>query len=274
METLNNHTLLYDKNCPLCEAYTKSFIKTKMLDEQGRKPFGTITEHEREFIDIDRATNEIALVDRKNEKVLYGIDSLLKIIGYSYPIIEKIGSKRFINAGLRKLYAFISYNRKVIVASKLEEKEGLACVPDFNLTYRFLFILIAASITGITLFNFSNNSIGLPSSNFGKEVLVAVGQIVFQTLFIVRKDINSIIHYAGNLMVISLIGSIGVWQIMLLNMIIPLSQTFILVAFAGIVGLMFFEHKRRIKLLELPSYLSWTWVAYRVLVLLLIVYNS
>ncbi|CAM1345567.1 thiol-disulfide oxidoreductase DCC family protein [Tenacibaculum amylolyticum] len=273
METLSNHTLLYDKDCPLCEAYTKGFIKTKMLDEEGRKPFGQITEHEREFIDMDRATNEIALVDRTNEKVLYGIDSLLKIIGYSYPLIEKIGNKRFINTGLRKLYAFISYNRKVIIASKLEEKEALTCIPDFNLTYRFLFILIAASITGITLFSFSNNIIGLQPSNFGKELLVAVGQIVFQTLFIIRKDINSIIHYAGNLMVISLIGSIGVWQIMLLDMIIPLPQTLILAAFAGVVGLMFFEHKRRIKLLELPSYLSWTWVAYRALVLLLILYK-
>ena len=109
MKTLNNHTILYDEDCPLCNAYTSTFINTKMLDEEGRKPYCKISNHEREFVDIERAANEIALVDNEKNQVIYGIDSLLKIIGFSFPVIEKIGNFTPVNYLLRKLYSFISY---------------------------------------------------------------------------------------------------------------------------------------------------------------------
>ena len=71
MKTLTNHTLLYDENCPMCTLYTSGFIKVKMLDKNGRKPFVTISEEEQNYIDLDKAKNEIALVDTKNKKALY-----------------------------------------------------------------------------------------------------------------------------------------------------------------------------------------------------------
>jgi predicted DCC family thiol-disulfide oxidoreductase YuxK len=46
MKTLNNQTLLYDEDCPMCTFYTAAFIKTKMLDTNGRKPFVTLTDAE------------------------------------------------------------------------------------------------------------------------------------------------------------------------------------------------------------------------------------
>ncbi len=32
MKTLENQTLLYDEDCPLCQAYTSAFVKTGILD--------------------------------------------------------------------------------------------------------------------------------------------------------------------------------------------------------------------------------------------------
>jgi predicted DCC family thiol-disulfide oxidoreductase YuxK len=55
MKTLNNQTLLYDEDCPMCTFYTAAFIKTKMLDTNGRKPFVTLTDAEANYIDMDRA---------------------------------------------------------------------------------------------------------------------------------------------------------------------------------------------------------------------------
>ena len=37
MKTLENQTLLYDEDCPLCSVYTTGFIKNGMLDVNGRK---------------------------------------------------------------------------------------------------------------------------------------------------------------------------------------------------------------------------------------------
>ena len=129
--TLNNHTLLYDKDCPLCNLYTSTFINSKMLDKKGRKPYEDITSKERSYIDVKRAANEIALVDNTTKKVFYGIDSLLKVIGNSFPFFEKAGNIQPIHYVLRKLYSFISYNRKVIIPSEKKEDTILSCIPDF-----------------------------------------------------------------------------------------------------------------------------------------------
>ncbi len=98
MKTLENQTLLYDEDCPLCQAYTSAFVKTGILDQNGKKPFTKITTEEAHFIDTERAANEIALIDTKNKTVIYGIDSLLKVLGNSFPFIATIGKKnRFIS---------------------------------------------------------------------------------------------------------------------------------------------------------------------------------
>lgn len=270
MKTLNNHTILYDEDCPLCNAYTSTFINTKMLDEEGRKPYCKISNHEREFVDIERAANEIALVDNEKNQVIYGIDSLLKIIGFSFPVIEKIGNFTPVNYLLRKLYSFISYNRKVIMPSEKKEDNNLECSPSFNIKYRLLYIVFGLLITVVTLFQFSELIEILPNSNYKREVVLAIGMVISQLLFLGNKDYQTQINYVGNIITVSLFGCIGLFQLMLLNQIFPLSQTVIMIGFAGTVALMFFEHKRRIQLLELPSYLSWTWIGYRVVILPLI----
>ncbi len=270
MTTLNNHTLLYDKDCPLCNLYTSAFINTKMLDKKGRKSYGDITTNERSYIDVKRAANEIALVDRNTKKVFYGIDSLLKVIGNSFPIIEKIGNTKPVNYFLKKFYSFISYNRKVIIPSEKKEEISLECVPDFNIKFRLVYILFSVFVIGCAFFQFSGLVNNFPLTNLQSAFIIAFGQIVFQLFFLLKKNLKANLNYIGNLMTVSLLGCIGLLQTMLLNMIIPLPQTIILISFLGIIGFMFFEHKRRVALLELPSYLSYTWIIYRLIALLII----
>jgi len=63
MKTLQNQTLLYDKDCPLCNAYTSGFIKAKLLDQNGRKAYCDINSKDYDFVDLKRAANEIALIN-------------------------------------------------------------------------------------------------------------------------------------------------------------------------------------------------------------------
>jgi hypothetical protein len=60
-----------------------------MLDTNGRKPFVTLTDAE-ELYWYGSSQNEIALVDTQNKTVIYGIDGLLKVIGFSFPVIVEI----------------------------------------------------------------------------------------------------------------------------------------------------------------------------------------
>ncbi len=270
MKTLKNHTLLYDNECPLCKVYTNGFIKVNMLDTNGRKPFCELTNDEQHYIDAKRAINEIALIDTKNKTVIYGLDSLLKVIGNSFPIIETIGNLKPIKFLLKKLYSFISYNRKVIIPSRSNKEDTLQCVPTFNYTYRFLYIIFATIITTLILFKFSNSITVLPKSTIQREFVLAFGQIIFQSLFLMKLNTKKIINYIGNLMTVSLMGSLILIPILIINSFVNLSQFVLLTGFGLIVLLMFLEHSRRVKLLELPFYLSYTWVLYRIIALLII----
>ncbi|MBF4493002.1 hypothetical protein IRZ83_11370 [Flavobacterium sp. JLP] len=270
MKTLENQTLLYDEDCPLCSLYTTGFVKSGMLDENGRKSYCQLSDEEQSFVDLKRAPNEIALINNKTKTVTYGVDSLIKVIGFSFPIIEKIATLKPIHFILKKMYSFVSYNRKVIIPGTVKEENKLECTPDFNYKYRFLFIGFALTITSLVLFGYSNLILILPKSNITREIILAFGQIVFQSLFLLKFDKKTIINYAGNLMTVSLMGSLILVPILILNQFINLPEMFIL-GWVGItVFIMCAEHFRRVKVLKLPFYLSYTWILYRILALLFI----
>lgn len=270
MKTLVNQTLLYDEDCPLCRVYTSGFIKAGMLDENGKKPYCQLSDEERIFIDVQRASNEIALVNNENKTVIYGIDSLLKVIGFSFPWMEKIGNLKPINFFLKKLYSFISYNRKVIIPSKITKEIKLQCIPDFNYQYRILYIFFATTTTTIVLYQFSDSIPILPKSTIAREPILAFGQIVFQSLFLIKFDKKIILNYIGNLMTVPLMGSLLLLPILILNLVLNIPELINLGWFGITVLLMLVEHSRRIKLLELPLFLSIAWVIYRIIALTII----
>lgn len=270
MKTLQNQTILYDEDCPLCQVYSSAFVKTGMLDENGRKPYNQICEKETVFLNLERAANEIALIDYKNKTVVYGIDSLLRIIGNSFPIIEKTGKIPPINYLLKKLYSFISYNRKVIIPNGRTTETKLKCEPSFNLKYRVFYIIFAICITTIVLFNCSKILPYMPKSNYSRELFMTSGQILFQVCFLLNKDLKTIINYLGNLMTVSLYGCLLLCPLLIINEITNVNPIIALIWFAITVVLIFIEHIRRISILQLPKYLSLTWVLYRIIALYLI----
>lgn len=140
MKTLENQTLLYDEDCPLCSLYTTGFVKSGMLDENGRKSYCQLSDEEQSFVDLKRAPNEIALINNKTKTVTYGIDSLIKVVGFSFPLIEKIATVKPIHFVLKKMYSFVSYNRKVIIPGIVKEENKLECTPDFNYNTDFFLL--------------------------------------------------------------------------------------------------------------------------------------
>ena len=267
MKTLANQTLLFDEDCPLCNAYTAGFIKAGMLDENGRKPYNSLTEADCQFVDANRARNEIALVDYQNKTVTYGVDSLLKVIGNSFPVIEKVGKAKPVYWFLKKLYSFISYNRKVIIPNKKTAEGSLQCIPDFKYGYRMAYIVLATLITAAVLYNYSALITTLPVGNFSRELILAVSQMIFQGMFLIGRDRKITLNYMGNLITVSLMGSLLLLPILLLSGFIAIPQMVILGWFLLTAAIMFIEHYRRIKLLGLPRYLCFTWVLYRVIAL-------
>lgn len=136
----NTKILIYDDDCPLCAAYTAAFVKTGLLNEEGRKSFSNIDGGNFAFVDKTKCHNEIPLIDTNTKQVWYGIDALLEILDQKIPFIKYIGNIKPVKWFLQKLYRFISYNRKVIVAQS--STTNYDCSPDFNSRYRICFLAV------------------------------------------------------------------------------------------------------------------------------------
>ena len=94
--------------------------------------------------------------------------------------------------------------------------------------------------------------------------------MVFQSVFLLKQEKKTIVNYLVNLMTVSLMGSIILMPLLLLNLFSTIPEMAILAWFGITVGIMFVEHFRRVKILALPFYLSITWVIYRIIALIII----
>ena len=137
----NNKIIIYDDNCPLCAAYSKLFVSAGMIKKENRKNFTTIDQSIIKLIDVTRCSNEIPVIDEQTHEVWYGIDAMTEILQYKIPFAKNIVYRKPVKWLLGRFYKFISYNRRVIVATK-SRKGNFDCTPDFNYPYRLAFMFV------------------------------------------------------------------------------------------------------------------------------------
>jgi len=139
-------------------------------------------------------------------------------------------------------------------------------------TLRLLYMMLAVWATAYTL------SIYAPllqqfitvTYSFKFELAMVLGQLVFQSVFIFRKPFAVKFLYAFHLLTVSLLGSLLLWVVICLKQVVYLNAYVCLGYFLLVVGFMFFEHRRRLNVLKLPLFLSYTWLLYRSLILIFI----
>jgi len=270
MKTLNNHMILFDAECPMCSVYTKAFIKTGMLDGGGRAAYQTMPQNACPVYDRQRAVNEIALINLKNGEVTYGIKSLFKILGNAWPVFTPLFAFKPFIWLMSKVYAFISYNRRVIIPP-VHENADFAYKPSFKLHYRIAYLLFTWFCTGFILTRYAHLLVGMiPPGNAYREYLICGGQIIFQAVIICTCAKNKLWAYLGNMMTISFAGSLLLLIPLTVNHWFHPGALMYTLFFIGVAGLMFLEHVRRTKLLQLGWVMTISWVTYRIVLLILI----
>jgi hypothetical protein len=106
--------------------------------------------------------------------------------------------------------------------------------------------------------------------SFYFELAMVIGQLIFQSIFLWKEPINTKLKYWFHLLTVSLLGSLLLLLFIGLKYLIHFSSYVALFYFLCVVAFMFLEHKRRVALLKLPWYLSFTWLLYRSLILIYI----
>jgi len=269
MKTLQNHIILYDAECPMCQMYTKAFTQTGMLDNNGRASYQDMPAEACALVNRQRAVNEIALVNTQTWEVSYGVESLFKVFGHNLPVLKPLFTFGSFVWLMRKVYAFISYNRRVIIPAGNTDVGAIQ--PTFRLSYRLLYLVFTWLLVGLILTGYAHLLTGLvPLGNAYREYLICGGQVLFQGIIISLYAPAKRWNYLGNMMTISLAGALLLLPVMLLAKFMVLNALVCTVCFMGVAGLMLLEHIRRTKLLELGWLLTSSWIIYRLLVLFLI----
>lgn len=257
-------TIIYDPECPLCEAYTSAFVKLGLIRGEERISFGEL--QNQEFIsriDMKRKGNEIPLVDHEGGETLYGADALLWIIGRRWPRFAGFFRKQPVYFLVKHVYALISYNRRVILARKYCSGK-FSCAPEFHRGYRLAFLLVAAIIASAVSWLFGKQLAAADTtfhffSGLRMLLLCGTGWIVwlgFSRLFIH----GAWLAYAGQLAMLQVLG---------VAVLIPAAIVLPHLGFAGIFfailsvmcssALMLRGHIRRTQTLGLSRALTAGW---------------
>ncbi len=277
---LENSKLLIDEDCPLCTAYGAGFTYFKLIDPETICPYQRAQEAVVQHIDTERACHEIALYDATTQSTRYGIDAMIGIVAHQKLWLQTLLHHPVCYRPLRQLYRFISYNRKVIYPGAPQPgapqpeaaPEVRSCNPPLHRTYRWLYILLVALFTGVVLNRFAYlvNTGWEMAHNPWREYFVCFGQVVWQgaAVWLISKE--RVHEYLGNMSTVSLVGALLLLPLLLTASVTTLSPWVLLGYFSLVVGGMLLEHLRRCRLLGLPLVMSASWVAFRTVVLLII----
>lgn len=263
-------SLLYDEDCPLCRWYTAQFVKYGFLKPEGRIAYATHIQQFEGIIDPQLAQTKIACVDHRTNRVSYGIDSLLLILGQRCKLIPIIGRFKPINFCLKLLYLLISYNRKIIAPTP-KQNIDCACEPAKSIGWRVLFIVLVTFITSrIIQWYFPLFFSDYMNANPVSDVILLLLQLLVQTLFFRGFRQKNLYDYLGHLAFVSFLGALLLFGFGLLIQAcaafgVPVA--FIsAVAFGMTLCFMFFEHKRRIELKDWSLKLCLSWIVFRILI--------
>ena len=273
MKTLANHQILFDAECPMCKMYTKAIVSAGILDRNGRAAYQEITEESCPMLDRQRAVNEIALVNQETGEVTYGIESLFKVMAVAVPGLKPLFSFKPFVWLMAKVYAFISYNRRVIVPPQTAT-DRFQLQPTFKLSYRISYIVISWYVVSVILSAYAD-LLGdvLSAGDDYREYLICGGQVVFQGLIIYVVDKSKMWSYLGNMMTISFAGALLLLPVLLISKLILLGPVFCTAWFLAIAGTMFLEHIRRCTLWGLRGGMTVSWVLYVLIVSAIILYR-
>ena len=265
---LKNYKLLVDQDCPMCKIYGKAFHKLGLLDKDCITTYQMESANKTIALDYERASDEIAFHDTVSGQTTYGINALILIITQGTGLAFRLLHNKLIYKPLLALYKFISYNRKVIYPTA-DNDNSIACTPSYNSQFRWSYIILVAIVTGLIVNQFTATlfaHLGW-SHRLSTEMIVCFGQVVWQStaIGILRKEKR--MDYLGNMSTVSLIGALLMIPFLVIFQYWHPSLPMTLIIFFSVIGVMFLEHIRRCKLLEIPLWMTASWVAYRTVVL-------
>jgi len=241
--------LLYDDYCPLCTWYSSLFVRCGLLEPGNRVAFSKADLSVLTAIDIEKGKDEIPLFDPATGKTVYGIDSLLEILGQKVPCIPKIGNTPCVKWVLKKIYKLVSSNRKVIVARKCGPG-AFDCSPGFDAFYRTAFLILFLLFNSLMIFPIHDHLLShlsfyqLNSAQLQWAHLTFVAVNCFLALLVEKR---TAIEYLGQVNMLATISVLLLTLLMIVNLALKMADWFIFLLLVTLTAFIIKEYGRRMK---------------------------
>ncbi|GAB3020971.1 hypothetical protein GCM10027185_17880 [Spirosoma pulveris] len=178
----------------------------------ARMSSGQLTHDLIRRLDPQRARHEIPLVDLDGGETVYGVDTWLYAIGQRHKQLAGFLSTSWLKLIIKRLYAFISYNRRIIITSAPGRWNLMDLQPDFHAGHRLAFIMVISSLIGV-LFSAVNVPIWAPAA-----IALLIGQLTITSLYLLRQrpeDFGQMMldytgHFGMSLLLGSVVSAIGI----------------------------------------------------------------
>ena len=240
----NDLELLIDEDCPMCNMYGNYLAKNDLVCLNS---YQNAVQQKSNSVNYEKAKNQIALIDHKNNKTIYGLEALYKAFEKKFPRLIGFLKLPLLAKIMPVVYAFISYNRKQIApsASKI-------CNPSFILKYRIAYLLFGLIISAFIFKIFCQKIIYdfIHLFSFNTILFLLAIHFCFQFTILLKYKFEKRIDYLGNLCTVFIIGNLLLVPIVILNTILELSNWIIATYVLLLVGFLIRVHFKRCKMIE------------------------
>lgn len=241
----------------MCRIYGKAFTHLRWVDSKTVSYYQSCPLSHAENIDMQRAKSEIAFYNPTTQKTKYGIDAFIEILWQGK--LTRILRWKPLYWTARKIYRFISFNRKVIAPAR-GLQDGEACNPPLHKGYRFLYLIFSIAICGLGL-QLLLSSIPYFSDYLGWKSLTILSGLPFivQYLVLAFSKSNNKLDHLGNMATVSNIGVLLFLPALFIYQILNLPLVYLIIALSLIVVIAFKEISERTALLQQNSVLVLSW---------------
>ncbi len=200
--------IIYDENCPMCRVYTKGMVAVDNSGNTHRIGSNHLTDPTIiSRLDPQRARHELPMVDLDGGETLYGVDTWAWAFGRQNEGVRRLLSLNYLRTILQAVYAFISYNRRIIVPQQPGRWDLFDLTPDFRPGYRLAFAALVLVLTVTAVVHTA--AIGYVDGPF---FAFLIGQLLVVGLYAcIRRSANwqeSFLDYAAHLGLCFLIGGL------------------------------------------------------------------
>jgi predicted DCC family thiol-disulfide oxidoreductase YuxK len=217
--------LVYDGDCPLCNAASAAFVRLRLVRGEDRRPFQEFQGEVRERLLDAGIHNEMAVLDPESGGIRSGFPGFLWLLRETWlaPLARLLDRPLFRGVGDR-VYHMVSYNRRILTPPK----SGItcACDPDPSPGYQvaLIVLLLAFALVMTALFGAAvARGTGLTTPALGAFQMVVAAGSGWVLLFLAALTLPSEVRlpFLGHLGMVMAAGLLVLVPSMLLSLAPP-----------------------------------------------------